>query len=122
MTTLHEAARALGEKGAPATEEERLLFEAWMQGHCWKVCGEWNGTTYVDDDETSSYVDPDAMRTRQLWAAWRDRAALAADAERVSVPREPTDAMICAGWDVEELQTPKRVWAAMLAAAEKEKG
>jgi hypothetical protein len=48
------------------------------------------------------------------------RAALAADEERVSVPREPTDAMICAGWDVEELQTPKRVWAAMLAAAEKE--
>lgn len=73
---LIDKAREIGRTGARPTEEERLLFEAWMKGHCWQVCGTWNGTTYVDDDETTSYIDPQASLTRMLWAAWRDRAAL----------------------------------------------
>lgn len=80
-----EAAQRMGETGGEPTEAERLLFEAWMRGHCWKVSGRWNGTTYVNAKESSSFVDGDTMFTRSLWAAWRDRAALespAADSQR----------------------------------------
>jgi hypothetical protein len=66
----------LGAKGAPATERERLLFEAWMRGHCWALCATWNGTQYVSDAEQGGELDPRAMATRRLFAAWRDRAAL----------------------------------------------
>lgn len=74
-----EQAHAMGAKGAPPTEAERLLFEAWMHGHCWAYPDTWNGVTYMD---TAPWVaakmpDPYAMQTRKLWAAWRDRAALA---------------------------------------------
>lgn len=73
-----EQAHAMGAKGAEPTESERLLFEEWMRGHCWAVVGEWNGREYLGDCEKGSNktVDFGAMRTRQLWAAWRDRAAL----------------------------------------------
>lgn len=73
-------AEAMGAKGAPATDAERLLFEAWMKGHCWKVVGAWSGDSYTASDEDGSYVNPQATMTRRLWAAWRDRAALAAAA------------------------------------------
>ena len=74
-------AHRLGATGAEPTEEERLLFEAWMRGHCWALCATWNGKQYVSDAEQGGCVDPRAMNTRQLFAAWRDRAALqAADA------------------------------------------
>ena len=33
------------------------------------------------------------------------------------VPVEPTEEMIRAGWDVEELVTPYKTWAAMLSAS-----
>jgi len=63
-----EQAREMGRRGATVDDHERLLFEAWMDGHCWK-CGQWvqfpNGEFAYDD-----------MTTRVLWAAWRDRAAL----------------------------------------------
>jgi len=75
--TEHDAYQ-IGAKGAEPTECERLLFEAWMRGHCWKVCGEWDGKTYVSASEDGMHVDHSAMLTRQLWAAWRDRAALSA--------------------------------------------
>lgn len=74
-----EDARAMGEKGGPAVESERLAFEAWMQGHCWELGATWNGTSYVSNLEAASggsYVCPVAMGTRRMWAAWRDRAAL----------------------------------------------
>ncbi|MCG8991786.1 hypothetical protein LH427_01975 [Laribacter hongkongensis] len=73
-----EAAREIGAKGGEANDAERLAFEAWMAGHCWSISAAWNGTSYVSPSETVGYVCPHAMRTRQLWAAWRDRAALAA--------------------------------------------
>lgn len=44
-----------------------------------------------------------------------ETAAMADDWQ--TVPREPTDAMEQAGWDVEELRTPNRIYRAMLAAA-----
>lgn len=72
-----DAAYELGAKGGDPTEEERLLFEAWMRGHCWAVIGQWDGKTYCHEQERHGYVNPGAMATRQLWAAWRDRAALA---------------------------------------------
>lgn len=72
-----EAARKMGEEGGPAVEEERLAFEAWMDGHCWALCAEWNGTAYVEMCETRDFISPNATHTRGLWAAWRDRAALA---------------------------------------------
>lgn len=71
-----EAARAIGEKGSPPIEAERLAFEAWMQGHCWVVGGVWDGITYRHPAETGAFIDAQTMLTRQLWAAWRDRAAL----------------------------------------------
>lgn len=70
-----EGARAMGANGGHAVDAERLAFEAWMRGHCWALCATWTGTQYRSDDEASGYVNPHAMRTRQLWAAWRDRAA-----------------------------------------------
>ena len=73
-----DAAENMGGKGAPAVESERLAFEAWMRGHCWALCAEWSETKgYVGEFESKDYVCPRAMQTRGLWAAWRDRAALA---------------------------------------------
>lgn len=68
----------MGAKGAPATDAERLLFEAWMRGHCWALCATWDGKCYRSDAEQNGNIDPRAMNTRQLWASWRDRAALSA--------------------------------------------
>lgn len=73
-----EQAYEIGAKGGEPSEAERLLFEAWMRGHCWAVIGEWDGKTYVHAHESSGFVHGGAMTTRQLWAAWRDRAALEA--------------------------------------------
>ncbi len=72
-----EAAEAMGANGGQAGDGERLAFEAWMRGHCWALCATWDGKQYRSDAEQGGDVDPRAMRTRQLWAAWRDRAALA---------------------------------------------
>ena len=76
-----EAAYAMGEKGGQVVEAERLAFEAWMRGHCWALTAAWDGATYRGTAEHGSYVCPHAMQVRQLWAAWRDRAALAYNAE-----------------------------------------
>lgn len=75
-----QAAHDMGAQGAPASEHERLLFEAWMRGHCWALCAQWDGAGYRGSAENGGYVCPRAMNTRQLWAAWRDRAALSAQA------------------------------------------
>lgn len=82
----------MGAKGAPATDAERLLFEAWMRGHCWALCATWDGKSYRSDAEQNGNIDPRAMNTRQLWAAWRDRAALAAPQPAVAagwMPMQP---------------------------------
>lgn len=71
-----QAAREMGARGGEPLEDERLLFEAWMSGHCWLVAGVWNGETYEDPSETKAGFNPAVMLTRQLWAVWRDRAAL----------------------------------------------
>ena len=78
MTTLPtvENAYEMGAKGADPTESERLLFEAWMRGHCWSLSSHWDGQQYVSDDELNGGFSAHAMGTRRLWAAWRDRAAL----------------------------------------------
>jgi len=73
----HEDARRMGAKGSPANEEERALFEAWMRGHCWELAAVWDGVCYRGSAEHGHYVCPHAMQTRVMWAAWRDRAALA---------------------------------------------
>ena len=73
-----KAAFVMGQTGAPSSETERLAFESWMRGHSWLVEGVWDGTTYDDRGPSRvSWVDVGAMQTRMLWAAWRDRAALA---------------------------------------------
>lgn len=71
------AAYDMGAKGGAPSEAERLLFEAWMRGHCWALCAHWDGKQYVSDAEQGGELDPRAMATRRLFAAWRDRAALA---------------------------------------------
>ncbi len=67
----------MGATGGEATEGERLAFESWMRGHCWALGATWDGKGYRSDAEQGGHLDPLAIRTRQLWAAWRDRAALA---------------------------------------------
>lgn len=71
-----EAAHAMGTKGGPVVEAERLAFEAWMAGHCWALGAMWDGKHYIGEAEKFGDLSPRAMMTRQLWAAWRDRAAL----------------------------------------------
>ena len=48
-----------------------------MRGHCWKVEGDWDGKQYKHDCEDGEFVHGGAMNTRRLWAAWRDRGAVA---------------------------------------------
>ena len=76
-----EAARKMGAEGSPAVEAERLAFEAWMDGHCWSPDDVfWTGAQYLSPAERDGIVDAYAVQIRRMWAAWRDRAALAADA------------------------------------------
>ena len=77
MTPLQQAAYDIGAKGSEPTENERLAFEAWMRGHCWKVVGDWDGKQYKHDCEDGEFIHDGAMGTRRLWAAWRDRGAVA---------------------------------------------
>lgn len=60
-----DAAFRMGAVGAPHNETERLLFEAYLKGHCWD-CGDW-------DAAKGYYTD---QSTRVMFAIWRDRAAL----------------------------------------------
>lgn len=76
-----EAAYKMGAIGGPVVEAERLAFEAWMRGHHWALCATWNGSAYLSDSEHDGWSDPQAVRTRQLWGAWRDRAALTPNVE-----------------------------------------
>ncbi len=83
-----EDARAMGQQGGPADEAERLAFEAWMEGHCWTIYAKWNGEQYlsrVEKETKGRYLDHDAITTRMLWAAWRDRAALSKQ-QSVKIP------------------------------------
>ena len=73
-----ESARKIGEEGGRVVEEERLAFEAWMDGHCWPLGATWTGTGYMADSERKyGLFCVEAFVTRGLWDAWRDRAALA---------------------------------------------
>ena len=75
-----DEARRMGEKGSDTVEGERLAFEAWLAGHCWSLEGaKWDGNCYRGDDETMGRVSVSlpAIGIRRMWAAWRDRAALA---------------------------------------------
>lgn len=74
------AAYAMGAKGGTVVDAERLAFESWMAGHCWALCAAWDGTGYRCESEQSGQFNPAAGVTRRLWAAWRDRAALTANA------------------------------------------
>ena len=71
------------------TEQDRQRFEQWMAGHCWQVGGVWDGKTYVSTAENGDYLDPQAMHTRQLFAAWRDCAALRDQLEASQAQRVP---------------------------------
>ncbi|WP_295537895.1 hypothetical protein [uncultured Pseudacidovorax sp.] len=88
-----DQARQLGEKGSPARESERLLFEAWMGGHCWAIGGTWNGKQYQALDEDGWRVNQQAMLTRMLWAAWRDRGTLGADQLRAYGDKRAREAL-----------------------------
>ncbi len=74
-----EDAYNMGATGGKVSDDERLAFEAWMKGHCWAIHAKWRNGQYISDQEieNKNYVCPHAMSVRQLWAAWRDRAALA---------------------------------------------
>lgn len=72
-----EAAYTMGARGGPVVELERLGFEAWMRGHCWALGATWNGNSYIGPNEDNHNFCPRAMVTRQIWASWRDRGALA---------------------------------------------
>lgn len=68
--------------------EERVLFEAWVEGHGWELECEWDPHTqsYLSETELlystfspsfSPPICPVGTRVRMMWASWRDRAALA---------------------------------------------
>ena len=78
-------AHAMGARGAKPTEVEHGLFEAWMDGHCWVINGEWDGVSYSNESESTGRIDLMSMDTRRMWAAWRDCAALH------SSPMQPSD-------------------------------
>jgi hypothetical protein len=82
QTITEHAAHKMGETGGEPSDCERLLFESWMRGHNWHVVGQWDGTTYVHEYEGTGFVHGPAVETRRLWAAWRDRAALAQSDEQ----------------------------------------
>lgn len=67
----------MGAVGGPIVEAERLAFEAWLAGHCWALTAYWDGANYRGTAEDAHHTCPKAMDIRRLWAAWRDRAALA---------------------------------------------
>ena len=79
MAPTTEAAKAMGETGGTVSDDERLAFEAWMEGHCWSLGATWDGSGYRSDYESNGWPDAGAIHTRMLWAAWRDRAALGVD-------------------------------------------
>lgn len=116
-----QQAHDMGAKGATATDAERLLFEAWMRGHCWALSCSWRGTSYRSDAEESGDVDPRAMQTRRIWAAWRDRAALVAPAAPAkALPYEPTSAMLIAARECDPalpIETIRALWWAMWRTA-----
>lgn len=64
----------------------------------------------------SEYSDAD---TGHRWAGWLAACSAIVPAGWQVVPREPTDEMVAAGWDVEELRTPDRIYRAMLNTAPK---
>lgn len=74
-----EEAWEMGAKGGESFEQERIAFEAWMKGHGLKMDAEWNGNGYIAEIEKKNkrHVCPKAAAIRGMWAAWRDRAALA---------------------------------------------
>jgi len=80
-------AHDMGAAGGEAMEEERLLFEAWMRGHCWALCAHWDAKSqqYLSDEEVGGGFSAAAMSTRRIWAAWRDRAALERQAQASSL-------------------------------------
>ncbi len=89
-------ARRMGEQGGSALEAERLAFEAWMEGHCWALGAEWTGTEYVAPiEKVARTVDINAMMTRRMWAAWRDRAALSYAQEPAPVLAPPVVSVDC---------------------------
>ena len=88
-------ARAMGQQGGPADEAERIAFEAWMIGHNWmppsvQWTGSIYGSAYRSAAEDGLFIDPEAVRTRMLWAAWRDRAALS-KLQSVKIPANPAE-------------------------------
>jgi len=76
LTVSIQAAHEMGVKGANPTDRERLLFEAWMKGHCWDFGCEWDGSMYRNYPDSNDWNAHHAMRTRELWVVWRDCAAL----------------------------------------------
>lgn len=110
-----EAAHDMGANGSPPVEAERLAFEAWMKGHCWSLCATWRGTQYQSDSEVGGHLDPFAMRTRELWAAWRDRAALAGQSAPSGSGAELVLAMENTKNDAERAALWPRLRAALLS-------
>lgn len=81
-----EQAHAMGKKGSPYSEHERLLYEAYCKGHCWAV-GQWLEGKGIYEDITD----------RIRFAMWRDRGALeaAATADARATIQQLVDAL---GW------------------------
>jgi hypothetical protein len=98
-----EAAEQMGAEGAPHSEPERALFEAYMRGHCWGV-GEWNA-------EKGHYGD---IWSRTHFAVWRDRAALSAPSPKAaSAQKGLSDEQIIERAEVDGIATLETGWYRM---------
>lgn len=102
-----QAAYDIGAKGSEPTEEERLAFESWMRGHCWKVEEAWDGKQYVHAHESTGFVHGGAMNTRRLWAAWRDRGAVARLLAEQAQAVEPVGEIVLFGEGLKEVSWAK---------------
>lgn len=80
-----EDAYIMGAAGGGTVEGERKAFEAWVRGHNWALDAEWDGKGYRAVDEVDgSRLSHAGVRARMMWAAWRDRAALARNTDRAA--------------------------------------
>lgn len=83
MDYFQSQARLMGATGANWPPElltaERLAFEEYMRGHCWHLEAQWNPVLggYIAPGEDDTTVTAGGLLMRRMWAAWRDRAALA---------------------------------------------
>lgn len=120
---LQRALDALIDVGAPYSVDRSLLLSALQaelakpEPDCvaWRIPGEggeWEYTTELPDAASIAWSAQYGRSWEPLYAGEQPSTD-----GFVLVPVEPTEAMVEAGWAVDEIVTPDKTWAAMIEAA-----